>query len=222
MKQLIAKHLEEIRSQLPTGVTLVVVSKNQPAEVVLEAYQAGQRVFGENKAQELTTKAPLLPSDIEWHFIGHLQTNKVKAIIPWVSVIHSIDSLKLFKEVAATAQRADKRIRILLQFHIARETTKYGLSLAEAEEMLMDQQILNNPYVQIAGVMGMATFTDDHELVTEEFMLLKEIFRKLRQQFFPNQPTFSEISMGMSDDYPLALAQGSTMIRIGSAIFSSQ
>jgi PLP dependent protein len=221
MEHTLAHRLEQLRAVIPEHVTLVAVSKNQSADNLLQVYHAGQRIFGENKAQELVKKAPLLPSDIQWHFIGHLQTNKVKAIIPWVKVIHSIDSAKLYREVVKEAGKEQKSIEVLLQFHIAEEVTKYGFSLDEAEALLADNGLKNAPYVKIVGVMGMATFTDDNEQIIKEFNLLKEIFHTLREKFFMANNSFRHLSMGMSDDYPLAIARGSTMVRIGSALFAS-
>jgi len=221
MEQSLAYRLDLLRAGLPEHVTLVAVSKNQPVETILRAYHAGQRIFGENKAQELITKAPLLPSDIQWHFIGHLQSNKVKAIIPWARVIHSIDSVKLFREVEKEALKAAKPVDVLLQFHIAEEETKYGFSLSEVEALMVGKELKNTPFVQIAGVMGMATFTDDTKQISKEFTLLKEIFLTLKEKYFLADNSFEQLSMGMSDDYPIALAHGSTMVRIGSALFSS-
>ena len=210
---------DEIRASLPAGVRLVAVSKFKPAEDISALYQHGQRVFGENHAQEMKAKHEILPKDIEWHFIGHLQTNKVKYIAPYVSLIHSIDSLDLLKEVNKQAVKNNRVIPCLLQFHIADEETKFGFSLEECTAMLgsPDYQELKN--VKIHGVMGMATFTDDQEQVRREFQHLHQIFQELKSIYFAQNPDFKEISMGMSEDYPIAVEEGSTLVRIGSAIF---
>lgn len=213
------KKYDEIRASLPAGVRLVAVSKFKPAEDISALYQHGQRVFGENHAQEMKAKHEILPKDIEWHFIGHLQTNKVKYIAPYVSLIHSIDSLDLLKEVNKQAVKNNRVIPCLLQFHIADEETKFGFSLEECTAMLgsPDYQELKN--VKIHGVMGMATFTDDQEQIRREFQHLHQIFQELKSIYFAQNPDFKEISMGMSEDYPIAVEEGSTLVRIGSAIF---
>jgi len=210
---------DEIRASLPAGVRLVAVSKFKPAEDISALYQHGQRVFGENHAQEMKAKHEVLPQDIEWHFIGHLQTNKVKYIAPYVSLIHSIDSLDLLKEVNKQAVKNNRVIPCLLQFHIADEETKFGFSLEECTAMLScpDFQELKN--VKIHGVMGMATFTDNQEQVRGEFRHLHQIFEELKSTYFAQNPDFKEISMGMSEDFPIAVEEGSTLVRIGSAIF---
>jgi pyridoxal phosphate enzyme (YggS family) len=218
----IAENIEKIKSTLPEGVKLIAVSKTKPNEAILEAYQTGHRMFGENKAQELIRKQPELPADIEWHFIGHLQSNKAKYIAPFVSMIHSIDSFKILKTVNKEARKNDRVIPCLLQFHIAEEESKYGLSEAEAREILESDAYKNMENVSIAGVMGMATFTDDSEMVRSEFRKLKSIFDNLKNSYFAEQPEFKEISMGMSDDYPLALEEGSTIVRVGSKIFGAR
>ncbi len=217
-----AENLARLRSGIPEHVKVVAVSKTQPPGIILKAYAAGQRCFGENKAQELINKAPLLPSDIEWHFIGHLQTNKVKQIIPYVTMIHSVDSLKLLREINRYAAMAHKRIRCLLQFHIATEETKYGLSYEEAAEILKTPDLEMLDHVEIAGVMGMATFTDDKEIVTAEFHTLHQIFHQLKSSFFTGNEGFKELSMGMSDDYQVAVREGSTIIRVGSILFGAR
>ena len=210
---------DEIRASLPAGVRLVAVSKFKPAEDIAALYQHGQRVFGENHAQEMKAKHEVLPQDIEWHFIGHLQTNKIKYIAPYVSLIHSIDSFDLLKEVNKHAVKNNRLIPCLLQFHIADEETKFGFSLEECKAMLdhSDFQELKN--VEIHGVMGMATFTDNMEQVRGEFKHLHQIFQELKSTYFAQNPNFREISMGMSEDYPIAVEEGSTLVRIGSAIF---
>ena len=210
---------DEIRASLPAGVRLVAVSKFKPAEEISALYQHGQRVFGENHAQEMKTKHEILPKDIEWHFIGHLQTNKVKYIAPYVSLIHSIDSLDLLKEVNKQAVKNNRVIPCLLQFHIADEETKFGFSLEECTAMLGSPDFQELKNVKIHGVMGMATFTDDQEQVRREFQHLHQIFQELKSKYFAQNPDFKEISMGMSEDYPIAVEEGSTLVRIGSAIF---
>lgn len=215
------KYLEFIKN-LPAGVKLVAVSKTKTEEEIIQVYEAGQRLFGENKVQELLTKYEKLPRDIEWHLIGHLQTNKVKYIAPFVGMIHSADSLKLLKTINKEAQKNNRVIKCLLQFHIAEEDTKFGLDRKEAEEILISEEFRKLENIEVCGVMGMATFTEDMEHVRREFISLKAIFEWLRKDFFATQPQFKEISMGMSDDYHIAIEEGSTMIRVGSAIFGSR
>ena len=210
---------DEIQASLPAGTRLVAVSKFKPAEDISALYQHGQRVFGENHAQEMRDKHAQLPKDIEWHFIGHLQTNKIKYIAPYVSLIHSIDSFPLLKEVNKAAAKNGRVIPCLLQFHIADEETKFGFSLEECEEMLQSPEFQELQNVAIHGVMGMATFTDDPEQVRGEFHHLRQIFDKLKAEYFPQNVDFKELSMGMSEDYPIAVSEGSTLVRIGSAIF---
>ena len=197
----------------------MAVSKTKPNEAVLEAYRAGQRVFGENKVQEMVSKYEALPKDIEWHLIGHLQTNKVKYIAPFVSMIHSVDSLKLLSVIDKEGERNDRVIQCLLQFHIADEETKFGLSYDEAVGLLESEEYRSMKNIRIRGVMGMATFSDDVDQVRSEFANLKNCFDRLKSSFFMEEQSFSEISMGMSDDYLLAIGQGSTMVRVGSSIF---
>jgi len=215
----IPENLTRIKNTLPPGVKLAAVSKTHPVEDILKAYSAGHRCFAENKAQELSAKHALLPADVEWHFIGHMQTNKVKYIAPFVSMIHSVDSLKLLQVINKEAQKYERIINCLLQFHIAGEETKFGLSYQEATELLesKDYQSLEN--ISISGVMGMATFTDDQNQVRKEFRQLKSFFDQLKTAFFSGDPQFCEISMGMSDDYLIAIEEGSTLVRVGSSIF---
>lgn len=201
---------------------LVAVSKTHSVEEIMEAYQTGQRCFAENKAQELSAKQPLLPSDIEWHFIGHLQSNKVKYIAPFVSLIHSVDSLKLLQVIDKEASKNGRTISCLLQFHIAEEDTKFGLDIEEAEEILESKAYRELKNISIAGIMGMATFTDDYDQVRREFRHLKAIFDQLKGKYFAHDPAFREISMGMSDDYEIAVSEGSTLVRIGSSIFGAR
>jgi len=208
-----------IISGLPPKVKLVVVSKMRPVEQIMILYDAGHRVFGENRPQELKAKQEALPKDIEWHFIGHLQTNKIKYIAPFVSLIHSIDSFSLLQEVNRHAEKNNRIIPCLLQFFIAQETTKYGFSYEECKQMLENPIFSSLKNVKITGVMGMATFTDDKTLIRGEFKKLHQYFTQLKTQYFSNHPDFKEISMGMSDDYEMAIEEGSTMVRIGSAVF---
>ena len=219
---IIINNLKAILSELPAWIKLVCVSKNHSVDDILLIYNNGHKIFGENKVQELLDKKELLPKDIEWHFIGHLQTNKVKYIVPFVSVIHSVDSFTLLSEINRQAVRNGCIIDCLLQFHIAEEETKYGLSYEEACEMLKlpSRYEINN--IRIKGVMGMATFTDNETQVSKEFKALHEIFIALKTEFFRNEDEFKEISMGMSDDYRLAIKQGSTIVRIGTGIFGQR
>jgi hypothetical protein len=218
----IEKNIAEIKQTLPEGVKLVAVSKKKSPEIIMQAYNAGHKIFGENKAQELIQKQEELPNDIEWHFIGHLQTNKAKYLAPFVSMIHGIDSLKILKTVNKEAQKSNRIIPCLLQFHIAEESTKFGLSEEEAHEILDSSEYKTLRNISIVGVMGMATFTDDEEQVRNEFRFLKKIFDKLKREYFPRKKGFKEISMGMSDDYAIAVEEGSTIVRIGSNIFGSR
>ena len=218
----VAINIAEVKTTLPEGVKLVAVTKTKPSEVIMEAYHAGHKVYGENKVQELVQKQQELPKDVEWHFIGHLQSNKVKYIAPFVHLIHGIDSMKLLQEVNRQAVKSGRVISCLLQFHIAQEDTKFGLSEEEARELLSSEAYSRLKNISVAGVMGMATFTENDELVRNEFRKLKSIFDNLKQVYFKDKSTFCEISMGMSDDYHLAVEEGSTMVRIGSKIFGAR
>jgi len=215
----IAENISKIKATIPSNIKLVAVSKTKPNEFILEAYQAGQRIFGENRPQELQKKQLELPLDIEWHFIGHLQTNKVKYIAPFVKLIHGVDSLKLLQEINKEAIKNNRIIPCLLEFYIANEETKFGLSIEEAIELLKNEAFYELQNISIHGVMGMATYTDDETQIIQEFKKLKSIFTLLKEEFFNQQDSFSEISMGMSGDYILAIQEGSTMVRIGSSIF---
>ncbi len=201
------------------GARLVAVSKNNPPERVLKIYILGQRIFGENRVQELLEKKDALPTDIEWHLIGHLQTNKVKFVVPFVSMIHSVDSLKLLAEIEKEAKKVGRTVDCLLQFHIAEEETKFGLDENEAVELLQSADFQKFTNVRICGVMGMASFSDNEKQVRQEFRHLRKIFENLKNTFFPQADFFKEISMGMSGDWEIALEEGSTMVRIGSLIF---
>lgn len=208
--------------EIPEAVKLVAVSKTKPSEAIQEAYNGGYRIFGENKVQELAAKQPELPNDIEWHFVGHLQSNKVKYIAPFVNLMHAVDSLKLLKEINKQALKNKRTIHCLLQFHIATEQSKFGLNLEEAQNMLRSTEYQQFKNIQISGVMGMATFTNDQEQVRQEFRKLKSFFEQLKKEFFTNDLNFKEISMGMTGDYKIAIEEGSTMIRIGTAIFGER
>ncbi|PXY02904.1 YggS family pyridoxal phosphate-dependent enzyme [Marinifilum breve] len=218
----IPQKIEEIKKSIPEDVTLVAVSKTKPNEAIMEAYDGGYRIFGENKPQELTRKFSELPKDIIWHMIGHLQTNKVKYIAPFVSLIHAVDSLKLLKEINKQALKNDRVIDCLLQFHIADEDTKFGLDLSDAAQIINSEEYQNMQNVRILGVMGMATYTDDENQIRSEFSNLKSIYSELKSNFFSGEESFKEISMGMSGDYKLAIQEGSTMIRVGSTIFGAR
>jgi PLP dependent protein len=205
-----------------TNTRLVAVSKIKPNEQLMVLYDKGQRIFGENYVQELVDKYHSMPKDIQWHFIGHLQSNKVKYIAPFVSVIHSVDSLKLLQEINKQAIKNKRIIPCLLQFHIAEEETKFGLDTEGVHSFLESDEFTALQNIELCGVMGMATFTDDKVQVRREFQILKRIFDDLKSNYFANNAEFKDISMGMSDDYPLAMAEGSTMVRIGSLIFGKR
>ena len=215
----ISDNLRKLATDIPESVSIIAVSKRKSPADILEAYKAGQRIFGENRVQELTEKHPQLPEDIEWHMVGHLQTNKVKYLAGFVQMVQSIDSLKLLLALESEAGKANRIISCLLQIHIAREETKFGFTREEVLEIagLPEVQSLKN--VSIRGVMGMATFTDNKELVRSEFRYLKEIYNDLKEKYYPSVQEFKEISMGMSGDYLLAIEEGSTMIRLGTIIF---
>jgi len=218
----IATRLHELWKDLPQGVRLVAVSKFQPNEAIAEAYGEGQRIFGESRAQELKAKHDSLPPDIEWHFIGTLQTNKIKYIIPYVAMIHGVDSFKLLLEVNKQAQKAGRIVDCLLQLHIAMEDTKFGFSFEECREMLTTEEWQSLKNIRIRGLMGMASNTDDEEQIKKEFCSLYEFFDELKRSYFQSQPTFNELSMGMSHDYHLAITAGSTLVRVGSRIFGDR
>jgi pyridoxal phosphate enzyme (YggS family) len=219
---MIKEKLAEIRKEIPEHVTLIAVSKTKPISDLEEAYKSGQRHFGENKVQEMFEKHEQLPKDIQWHLIGHLQTNKVKYIAPFVHLVHSVDSLKLLKEIDKQAKKNNRIIDCLLQFHIAQEETKFGLSLMEAEALISCQDFKDLKNINIVGVMGMASFSDDVSLIKREFQELNSIFKRLQENYFSKNQNFKEISMGMSGDYALAIEEGSTMVRVGSSIFGGR
>lgn len=218
----IKDNLNQVLQKIPSHVKLVAVSKTKPATDIMEVYNTGVRDFGENKVQELLSKYETLPADIRWHLIGHLQTNKVKYIAPFVSCIHSVDSLKLLKEINKEALKSNRTINCLLQIHIAKEETKFGYSLEEVEETLQSDDFKNLKNISIGGVMGMATYTSDTNQVRREFEELKSIFNKLKEKYFKSSSEFKDISMGMSDDFEIAIECGSTIVRVGSSIFGER
>ncbi len=215
----VKENLHKVLATLPDGVRLVAISKFHPASYIMEAYDEGQRIFGESHEQELASKVKELPQDIEWHFIGHLQTNKVKYIAPYISMIEAVDSLRLLREIEKQAARCNRVIKVLLELHIAEEATKYGLTPDECRQLLDDGEWRTMSHVQICGLMMMASLTDDEEQLCREFQTAQDLFDELKQKYFADSPAFCERSWGMSDDYPLAVSHGSTMVRIGTAIF---
>lgn len=219
---MVKDNLLAVKQTLKENVKLVAVSKYQPIELLEQAYEAGQRVFGESHALEVRDKAEALPKDIEWHFIGHLQTNKVKYIAPFISCIESVDSLKLMQEINKQALKNDRVIDCLLQFHVAQEETKSGFSLEECEQVLSSEEFSDLKNIRIIGVMGMATYTEDEKQIRKEFKSLVSIFAYLKMAYFSINVDFKEISMGMTDDYQIAMSEGSTIVRVGSGIFGGR
>ncbi len=217
---MIAENIAKIKSTLPDGVKLVAVSKLKSTEDIMEAYNAGQRMFGENYATELRDKAAVLPKDIEWHFIGHLQGKQLKYYIPFVSMIHGVDSMEHLEEVERAAAKVDRVVDVLLQVHVAKEETKFGFAPEDLDAHNLSQLVL--PHVHVRGLMGMASNTDDKERVRADFRAVRSFFRELKQLAFSDKPYFDTISMGMSHDYLLAIEEGSTMVRIGSSIFGAR
>jgi len=215
----VKSHLHEVLDTLPQGVSLVAISKYHPNEYIEAAYEEGQRVFGESHEQELRQKHLSLPQDIEWHFIGHLQTNKVKYIAPYVTMIEAVDSLKLLREINKQAEKCGRCIKVLLELHIAEEATKYGLTLDACRELLADGEWRQMQHVQICGIMMMASLTDDANQIRQEMLTARDFFDEVKAQYFADDEAFCERSWGMSDDYPIALQTGSTMIRVGTKIF---
>ncbi len=215
----ISENIKRLKQEIPESVSIIAVSKTRSGEEIMEARHAGQLSFGENKVQELKAKKELLPGEIDWHFIGHLQTNKVKFIAPFINVVHSIDSIKLLAELNREAEKWNRSIDCLLQFHIATEETKFGLNFPEAMAILTSPAFAGLNNIRISGVMGMASFTDDQHLVHREFRALHEYYVRLKKEFFNPDQDFCEISMGMSGDYRIAIEEGSTMIRVGTVIF---
>lgn len=218
----ITERLETVRASLPEGVTLVAISKYHPTEAILEAYAAGQRRFGENHVMEMAEKAAALPADIEWHFTGHVQTNKIKYMAPFVHTIQSVDSFHALNEINRHALRHDRTIRCLLQLHVAQEETKFGLLPDECLRLLADEPWRELKGVRITGLMAMATNTDDEAQVRREFRTVREFFNRVKREFFADDEEFATLSEGMTDDYPLAVAEGANMVRIGSAIFGQR
>lgn len=218
----ISDTIKTIKNDLPEGVNLVAVSKFHSIEAIQEAYGAGQRIFGESRMQEIDKKQSTLPKDIQWHFIGHLQTNKVKAIVPYIHTIQSLDSWKLMSEIEKNASKIKKQIRCLIEVHIAEEDDKFGFSFDECRHFLEEGLWKDCNYAYLGGVMGMATNTNEEDIVRKEFHNLKLFFEEIKEKYFSNNDEFCEISMGMSDDYKIAVAEGSTMVRIGSTIFGDR
>ena len=218
----IAEQILRLKHELPDGVELLAISKYQPADAIQEAYDAGQRMFGENHIQEMAAKAAILPSDIEWHFTGHVQTNKIKYMVPFVSLIHAVDSFRLLREIDKHAARNNRIIDCLLQIHIAQEDTKYGLTMDECRQLLANEPWRELQHVRIVGLMAMGSNTDDTAQVRQEFHQIKLLFEELKSCYFSDIPSFCQISEGMTDDYPIAIAEGSTIIRIGSMIFGER
>lgn len=214
----IIENIEKLKNNLPQGITLVAVSKTKPNEAILEAYEAGQRVFGENKIQEMTLKWETLPRDIEWHMIGHVQRNKVKYMAEYVSLIHGVDSFRLLKEINKQAEKHNRVIQCLFQMHIAEEETKFGLDKDELEQIIVSEEFKHLKNIKIAGVMGMATYTLNESQIRKEFAHLKTIFQFLSTKL----SDIKVLSMGMSGDYNIAIEEGSTMVRIGSSIFGAR
>lgn len=218
----ISENLKNISLTLPDNVTLVAISKYHTKECIEEAYAAGQRIFGESREQELKEKQEFLPKDIEWHFIGHLQTNKVKYIVPYISLIHSVDNEKLLKEIDKQAKKCGRTVDCLMQIHVAEEETKYGFLPDEFSDFLRSSDFKKIENVRITGIMGMASNTDDEQQIREEFRTLKRIFDNVKQDEFKDKEYFKILSMGMSGDYKIAIEEGSNMVRIGTAIFGSR
>lgn len=218
----IGTNIKEIKEKLPKGVKLIAVSKTKPIEMIQEAYDSGHLVFGENKALELRDKAEILPKDIEWHFIGHLQTNKVKYIIPHTHLIHSVDSLKLMLEIEKQSSKINKISNCLFQIDIANEETKFGFDFNELLSILSTQEFKRLKHIRFSGVMGIGSITDDSNKTKEEFSQLRDYFNQIKEEFYSDDDDFNEISMGMSDDYIIAINEGSTMIRVGSSIFGAR
>jgi len=215
----IEKAIKEIRKHTPEHVRLVCVSKFNPNEAIMKAYECGERIFGESKVQELCVKFDTLPKDISWHFIGHLQSNKIKDIIPFVELIHGVDSYKLLVEINKQAAKIGKTVNCLLQVHIAQEETKFGFSAEELMTAMAVGEWKELIHIRICGLMGMATYTEDREQIRMEFKKLKSLFDQVKIEFFSAENSFSELSMGMSDDYQIAIEEGSTLVRVGSSIF---
>ncbi len=215
----VKRNLHEVLSRLPEGVRLVAISKYHPADYIMAAYEEGQRVFGESHEQEIREKHEALPKDIEWHFIGHLQTNKVKYIAPYITMIEAVDSLKLLREIQKQAAKVNRVVKVLLELHIAEEATKYGLTLDDCRQLLADGEWRQMPNVQICGLMMMASNTDNEQQIANEFQQGADFFDEVKARFFADDANFCERSWGMSDDFPIAVQHGSTMVRVGTMIF---
>ena len=218
----IGEQITRLRKELPEGVSLLAISKYQPIEALQEAYDAGQRMFGENHIQEMAAKAASLPKDIQWHFTGHVQTNKIKYMAPFVNLIHAVDSFRLLREIDKHAAKHERCIDCLLQIHIAQEETKYGLTVDECRHLLSEEPWRELQHVRITGLMAMGSNTDDMEQVRDEFRQMKQFFDELKSIHFAGSPSFCQLSEGMTDDYPIAIEEGSTIVRIGSLIFGSR
>ena len=218
----IGEQITRLRKELPEGVSLLAISKYQPIEALQEAYDAGQRMFGENHIQEMAAKASSLPKDIQWHFTGHVQTNKIKYMAPFVNLIHAVDSFRLLREIDKHAAKHERSIDCLLQIHIAQEETKYGLTVDECRHLLANEPWRELQHIRITGLMAMGSNTDDREQVRSEFKQIKNLFDELKEKYFPDEPSFCQISEGMTDDYPIAIEEGSTIVRIGSMIFGER
>lgn len=219
-------HLQQqllaVKHELPEGVRLVAVSKFHPVEALMEAYEVGQRIFGESRVQELQQKQPVMPNDVEWHLIGHLQANKVKYIAPYITMIHSVDSRKLLQEINRQGERNSRVIDCLLQLHVAQEETKFGFSFEECRAFLEEGDWKELSHIRICGLMCMATFTEDTQQIRQEFATAYRFFKEVKAQYFAQEDSFKECSWGMSDDYPIAITEGSTLVRVGSKIFGER
>lgn len=218
----IVENLKNILNAIPPGTNLVAVSKFHPVEDILDAYNSGQKVFGESRIQELVEKHPLLPNDIQWHFIGHLQTNKIKYIAPFISLIHGVDTFKLLREIDREGKKINRVIPCLLQLHIAEEDSKFGFEANEVKEFFKSGEWIDLKNVKIKGLMGMATLTNNQDQIQKEFSEINNLYKEIKKSWFPSDSSFCELSMGMSDDYLIAVKEGSTLVRIGSAIFGSR
>lgn len=218
----IALNINTLKQQIHASVKIVAVSKTKPASDILIAYQSGHRCFGENRVQELLTKKDNLPDDIEWHFLGHLQSNKVKQVVPFVSMIQSVDSFKLLSIINKESAKVNRIINCLLQLYIAKEETKFGFNMEEIIQMVESEEYRGLSNVRICGVMGMATFTEEMEIVRKEFIYLRNCFSIIKEKYFSGDAHFTEISMGMSGDFRVAVEEGSTMVRIGNIIFGER
>ena len=218
----ISSEIERLNNELPSTVKLVAVSKFNPSEAIMEAYQAGQRIFGESRPQELLQKVQELPGDIQWHFIGHLQTNKLKMVLPYATLIHSVDSERLLKEINKYAVKNGLKVKCLLELFVAQEETKQGFSKEELMQLMEKLQQEPLEGVEICGLMGMASFVEDEQQIRGEFAALKEVFDQIREKYISTHPNFNELSMGMSGDYKIAVEMGSTMVRIGTTIFGAR